>query len=294
MKAQVQSLYYQLQYLQSARKRLQSLDSLYDDFVKAADLRYRTGETGLLEKTTAATRRGELSQQLMTLESEFAMTYSSLKNLMNIREEFTVSGSDDLQPLAPSATFDTSFIANNPSLKLLYQQALVASQNKKLETAQTLPDFKVGYFNQSIIGFQNVDGSEMYFDSRDRFQGFNVGISVPITFFSNTSKIKSLSFQHQSLQKEADNTKLVLQTQLENAFRQYEQNLAQYNYYKSIALSNAEAIINTAKVGFENGEIAYMEYIQALQTATDVQLNYLQSINGLNQSVVNINYLISQ
>jgi cobalt-zinc-cadmium resistance protein CzcA len=274
--------------------RLQSLDSLYDDFVKAADLRYRTGETGLLEKTTAETKRGELTQLLRQHEAEFAVTYASLKTFMNIREEFTVSDSDDLQPLAPAATFDTSFITNNPSLKLLYQNALVANQNKKLETAQTLPDFTVGYFNQSIIGFQNVDGSETYFDSGDRFQGFNVGISVPITFFSNASKIKSLSFQHQSLQKEADNAKLVLQTQLENAFRQYQQNLAQYNYYKSLALSNAETIINTAKVSFEQGEISYIEYIQALQTATDVQLNYLQSVNGLNQSVINISYLINQ
>jgi len=34
--------------------------------------------------------------------------------------------------------------------------------------------------------------------------------------------------------------------------------------------------------------------LQALQTATDVQLNYLQSINLINQSIVNINFLINK
>lgn len=96
------------------------------------------------------------------------------------------------------------------------------------------------------------------------------------------------------MQKEADNGKLVLQNQLQNAFQQYNQNLSQYNYYKSIALPNAEIIISTAKVGFKSGDIGYIEYLQALQTATDVQLNYLQSVNALNQSIVNINFLTNK
>ena len=47
IKAQVQYWFYQLQYLQTAKKQLQSLDSLYNDFVSAATLRYNTGETNL-------------------------------------------------------------------------------------------------------------------------------------------------------------------------------------------------------------------------------------------------------
>ena len=176
---------------------------------------------------------------------------------------------------------------------MLYQKAVIAEQNKKVETAYTLPDFNVGYFNQSLIGTQTVNGTDVFFDGSKRFQGFNVGISIPLTFFSNASKIKSLDFKQQALQKEADNGKLILQTQLQNAFQQYNQNLSQYNYYKSTALPNAEIIISTAKVGFNSGDIGYIEYLQALQTATDVQLNYLQSINQINQSIININFLIN-
>ena len=111
---------------------------------------------------------------------------------------------------------------------------------------------------------------------------------------ASASKIKSLDYKQQALQKEADNGKLILQNQLQNAFQQYNQNLSQYNYYKSTALPNADIIISTAKVGFKSGDIGYIEYLQALQTATDVQLSYLQSVNQINQSIVNINFLINK
>jgi cobalt-zinc-cadmium resistance protein CzcA len=294
IKAQVQYWFYQLQYLQTTKKQLQSLDSLYNDFVSAAALRYKTGETNLLEKTTAETKRGQLSQLLKQNETDFATAYNSLKTLMNTSEDFTITVNENWQPLVLSSSFDTTLIANNPSLKLLYQQAVIAEQNKKLETASTLPDFNVGYFNQSLIGVQNINGADVNFDGSKRFQGFNVGISIPITFFSNASKIKSLNYKQQALQKEADNGKLILQNQLQNAFQQYNQNLSQYNYYKSTALPNAEIIISTAKVGFKSGDIGYIEYLQALQTATDVQLSYLQSVNQINQSIININFIINK
>jgi cobalt-zinc-cadmium resistance protein CzcA len=294
IKAQVQYWFYQLQYLQTTKKQLQDLDSLYNDFVNAAALRYKTGETNLLEKTTAETKRGQLSQLLKQNETDFATAYNSLKTLMNTSEDFTITVNENWQPLVLSSSFDTTLIANNPSLKVLYQQSVIAEQNKKLETASTLPDFNVGYFNQSLIGVQNINGADVNFDGSKRFQGFNVGISIPITFFSNTSKIKSLDYKQQALQKEADNGKLILQNQLQNAFQQYNQNLSQYNYYKSTALPNADIIISTAKVGFKSGDIGYIEYLQALQTATDVQLSYLQSVNQINQSIVNINFLINK
>ncbi len=294
IKAQVQYWFYQLLYLQNAKKQLQSLDSLYNDFVKAAGIRYNSGETNILEKTTAETKRGQLLQLLKQNETEAVIAYASLKNLMNTHEDFTVSASGEFQPLTISGSFDTTLVANNPSLKVLYQQAVIAEQNKKLESASVLPDFNVGYFNQSLIGTQTVNGADVYFDGSKRFQGFNVGISVPLTFFSNSAKIKSLEFRRQALQKEADNGRLSLQTQLQNAFQQYTQNLSQYNYYKSTALPNTDIIIRSANVSYKSGDIGYIEYIQALQTSAEVQLDYLQAVNQINQSIININFLINK
>ncbi|MGB4819049.1 MAG: efflux RND transporter permease subunit, partial [Saprospiraceae bacterium] len=294
IKAQVRYWYDQLQYLQNIKTQLQSLDSMYNDFVSAAALRYNTGATNLLEKTTVETKRGQISLLLKQNETDFAMAYNSLKTYMNTSEEFIIDNGKNYQPLALMSSFDTTSMGNNASLKVLYQQAIIAAQNKKLENASTLPDVNVGYFNQSLIGVQTINGAEVNFESSKRFQGFNVGISIPITFVSNSAKLKSLDFKQQALQKEAENGKIKLQNQLQNAFYQYNQHLSQYNYYKLTALPNADIIISTAKVGFKSGEIGYIEYLQALQTATDVQLNYLQTINQINQSIININFILNK
>lgn len=129
--ARVKMYFCQLLYLQQTKTELQKLDSLYFHFVKAATLRYTTGETNLLEKTTAETKRGELQFMLSQNETDIAAAYASLKMLLNTKENFTVSISENFQPLSLIASFDTSLIANNPSLKLMYQQALIAEHDKK-------------------------------------------------------------------------------------------------------------------------------------------------------------------
>jgi len=291
IKAQVSALFYKLLYLQNARIQLISLDSFYQDFVLASTLRYKTGETSLLEKTSAESKAGQLSLVLRRNQLDLATTYNSLKALMSIEKDFDIASNGNFEPLALSKSFDTALIAGNSSLKVFYHQALIAEQNSKLETASLLPDFNIGYFNQSLIGIQNIDGTEMYFDGSKRFQGINLGFTVPLNFFSSRAKVKSLDLKRDALFKEAENEKLVIQAQLKNAFEQYYQNYTEYNYYKKTALPNAKIIINSAKAGFRSGEIGYQEYLLALQTATEVQLNYLQSINQINQTITYINFL---
>ena len=74
-------LYFQLQYLENAREKLKQLDSLYGDFAKVAGLRFSSGETNLLEKTTAEAKRNEISMLFKQVEAEFLSTYSSLKTI---------------------------------------------------------------------------------------------------------------------------------------------------------------------------------------------------------------------
>jgi len=47
-------------YLNAKQKLLVSQDSVFEDLVRATALRYRTGESRLLEKTTAETQRNEV------------------------------------------------------------------------------------------------------------------------------------------------------------------------------------------------------------------------------------------
>jgi cobalt-zinc-cadmium resistance protein CzcA len=51
---------------------------------------------------------------------------------MNTSEDFTITVNENFNRFILSNSFDTTLIANNPSLKVLYQQAVIAEQNKKV------------------------------------------------------------------------------------------------------------------------------------------------------------------
>ena len=189
---------------------------------------------------------------------------------------------------------DSSLLNENPQLKLIFQEALIAEKTKQVESANVLPEFSIGYNNQSIIGFQNENGSEVYYDSDKRFTGFNFGVNIPLTFFSSSSRIKSYKFRQQSLVKEAEKMKTDIVVHFQNALNKYEQSRSVYSYYRSTGLNNSDVVINTANVGLKSGEIGYIEYLNALQTAIDIQLAYLNAVNQMNQSVINLNYLLNK
>lgn len=231
---------------------------------------------------------------LLQNESDKKAAYTSLKALLNTKDELEVEEPQKYTPLSIEGSVDTALVNENPSLKRLYQEAVIVQKNKKLELAQTFPDISIGYFNQSLMGVQTIDGQDVYFDKSKRFTGINVGVTIPLTFFSNAARVKALDYEQQAAQKTADNGRIQLQKELQNAFRQYNFSMAQYTYYQGTALPNAETILGTLRTAFNSGAISYVEYLQGLQTATEVQLSYLQVVDQVNQSVIQIQYLINK
>jgi len=294
LKNQVRTYYYQIQYLLHNQKQLSRLDSLYNDFIKIAELRYKTGDTKKVEISTARAKQGEIHLLLKQNEVYLVNAYQSLQASMNTDESFEVSNDEEFKPLQVSALLDSSDVAGHPAIKALFQEILIAEQAKEVERAQSLPNFTIGYVNQSLIGFQTINGQEKYFNSANRFSSVNIGVAIPLTFGATKARIKSLDYQKQAAQANAQQQQILLQTQLQNATQQYRQDLQQFNYYQQQALLNADDIVSAAQLGYQAGDISYVEYLYALQTNTDIQLGYLKSIQQVNQSAINIYSLINQ
>lgn len=293
LKKQVRTYYYQLCYLDNNSLILSSLDSIYSDFIRVAKLRYKTGDIGRIEVSTAVTKQREINLLFQQNEVFRENAYQTLKNLMNIQEDFIIEPKPDYEPLLLTSFMDSSAVKNHPSIELLYQEAKVAEQNKKLERVNSLPDFTLGYNNVSLIGTHTKNGVDRFYDRSQRFSFVDVGVTIPI-FTATKAKTQSLDYQKKSLELSAQWQQQKLETELTNALKQYKQHVAQYSYFKEQALPNADEIINAAKLGYSTGEISYVEYLFALQTTTDIQLNYLKSIQQINETVVLIHSLISK
>ncbi|WP_292010437.1 CusA/CzcA family heavy metal efflux RND transporter [Chryseobacterium sp.] len=291
---QVRSYFYQIEYLQYNQTKLQYLDSLYGDFIKIATIRFKAGDIKKIEINTAETQKGEINLLLQQNQVYLNNAYQNLKLILNTDEDISVPISNDYEPLKLEYLFDTNTVSNHPMVKLLKQNIEVLEQNKKVEKAQGLPDFSLGYTNQSLIGFQTVNGQERYFGVGNRFNYVNVGVSIPLTFGATKARIQSLEYQKQMEESNMQYQQQQLNTQLQNSMNQYQQDFEQYQYYLNQAIPNASSIVKAAQLGYKTGDISYVEYLFALQTATDIELKYLRSIQEVNQTVVTINSLINR
>jgi cobalt-zinc-cadmium resistance protein CzcA len=76
------------------------LDSLYNDFIKVAELRYKTGDTKKVEISTAQAKQGEINLLLKQNECISINAYQNLQALMNTKEPFEVSNDHTFQAFA--------------------------------------------------------------------------------------------------------------------------------------------------------------------------------------------------
>jgi len=291
---QVRTYYYQIEYLQYNRLKLKSLDSLYQDFIRIATVRFKAGDIKKIEINTAETQKGEISLLLNQNEVYLKNAYNSLRILLNISENVEVPLNRNYEPLKAEQVLDSTAVKGNPAIRSFYQEMEIAEKNKKVERSQGLPEFSIGYTNQSLTGFHTRNGQEQFYNSGDRFHAVTLGVAIPLTFGATKARIQSLEYQKQAAEANARFQEKQLFTRLKNAWSQYEQDVLQYDYYIRQAVPNAEKIVKAAQLGYKTGEISYVEYLFALRTATDLQLKYLESIQQVNQSVILINSIINK
>jgi cobalt-zinc-cadmium resistance protein CzcA len=185
-----------------------------------------------------------------------------------------------------------SSIVKNPLLAYQKQQIVIADKNINLEKSRSGPDFTVGYFNQSIIGVQNVNGQDRNFSGSNRFQGVQAGISLPLFFKPYAARIKAAKIDKQVSESQYSLFQTNLQSQYQQAYQDVIKNARSIEYYEKSALPNTNLILKQGQIAFRSGDIGYIEFAQALRTYSEIRFNYLQAINQYNQSVYTLQYLI--
>lgn len=285
----VKTTWYQLIYLKALEQQLQQQDTVYSSFLRAAELRYKTGETKLLEQTTAATALAEHRNEMRKNEADIIVVRTELQRLLNDTAQIDIAP-ERIAKLLPGLSMQDS-LANNPFVKAGQQQITVSNKLVDVEKAKRRPDFSVGYFNQSIIGYQNVDGTEKYYDAGRRFQGVQAGISVPVFGKSYTARIKAAKVEIQDAENNYRLLQHNLQAQYKQAMQEYEKDRRSLEYYEKTALPNAQLMLQQGLKSFRSGEVGYVEYLQAIKTGNELQLNYLEQLNRYNQSVIRLLWL---
>lgn len=285
----VKQAYYQLAYAYSLKKLLVQQDSLFEEFARAASFRYRAGETKLLEQTTAEAQRNEAKNRLRQNESDIIVLRTQLKSLLNSGVVPDIEQKELTQLLLPFKS-DTSLISSNPSLALARQQIEVTKSERKVQAAKAAPDLVVGFFSQTLVGTDNPETGQVA-NSRDRFTGFQVGVSLPIWYRPQQGRIRAAEYNRLAAESNYTSQQLNLKSQLEQAIKTFEKNQRSLEYYQTSALPNADLILKQSQAGFRGGDIGYTEFLIGVRNAISIREDYLETLHEYNQSIIFIEFL---
>jgi len=286
---QVKQVYFQLAFAKARHLLLLRQDSIYEGFMKAASARYRTGETYLLEQTTAQSQRNEVTMQLQQNQAEIFRLQSQLKTLTQAQDMADIS-SLELTPIRIDDEPDTTSYKESPSFALANQQVEVAHREKKFQAAKAAPDLHIGFFSQTLTGAIDLETGRLA-SSSERFAGFTVGLSIPLWFAPHDGRVRSAELARRASESNLDYYEQSLQNQLQQASQLLQVHKNNLDYYLRSSLPNADLILKQAQVAFQQGEIGYPEYLLGIRNAISIKENYLRTLNDYNQSVIYIQYL---
>lgn len=292
LKRDIRQTWYQLVYLREKEKLLLYQDTIYGRFLHAATIRYETEATTYLEKATAETRVMEIQNGLNVIASDISIQEKQLRILLNDTSELSFAPTPLDERFLVNIQ-DSTQLSSNPMLAYTKQQIDIAGAEKAVQSAKMLPGLSVGYFNQSLIGSEISTNGDIATGS-NRFSGVQVGISIPLFYGSYKASIKSAKLKEHMAQTNADYYQTVLQGQYEQQLQEVIKYKGSLNYYSDKAVPQANLIIGNAQKSFENGAIGYVEYFQNLNQGLELKFNYLNTLNGYNQAIINLEYLIGQ
>jgi heavy metal efflux system protein len=289
LKKQVAQVFYSIIYMEEKKQLLQYSDSLYTAFYKKAELRLAKGETNLLEKASAETQLGQIRLQLSQLQQDADILQMQFQYLLNTTATFTpVTKAYKMETTSIS---DTAMLSKHPYLKAILQQQQTADAVVQLEKSKLLPEMSLGYTNMSIQG-TGAD-NKLYTSSR-RFSSVQVGVGIPIFARAQKEKINSAMFNRQVAESNYTVGLQTLQNEYQTALAQYNKQQQAVQYFESKALKNAALITATANQQLAGGTINYLDWVQLIHQATNVKNHYIEAVNSLNLSVIQLHYLISK
>jgi cobalt-zinc-cadmium resistance protein CzcA len=192
------------------------------------------------------------------------------------------------------SVFDSVAVTQNPSLGYMQQQVDITQNEKKIERSRLLPDLNIGYFSQTMQGNQEVNGIARTFGPDDRFTGIQAGIAVPLWFVPYTSRTKAAKINENIAKINAEAYQKSLTGSYRSLLDEYSKYLVSVNYYEQQAIPEADIIIEQSDLSYKAGAMDYIDYILNLNRALDIRQNYLDALNNLNQTIINIEFIIGK
>lgn len=287
--ADAERAYDRVVYLSAMLHLLDAEDSVLQRSMATSALREQTGEGTRLERITAEARRAEIMARRLRYDAEYRSAMADLA-LACGTTDVLVPADTMLAPLdLPRDTVMSDALSN-----ALMRRADAADADRSAARAAWWPDITLGYFDQSLQGTQVVNGTEVTYTAADRFNGFTVGLQLPLWFLPTSARANDAAlraaFERERTQWQRSEITLRaqrLRDELQAARRMLD-------HYRTTALPAAELLAQQARLAWDAGDVDADTYLHALLRSLDVRTAALDAVHHYNLRVIDLITLLGQ
>ena len=277
LKKEISLCYYEIQNLKARQSLYKSVDSLYTFLLRNAEARYGKGDFSQLDLLNIKARQQQSKLNMNSAGYSIQNSLQKLKTLMNVSEDFSMASQIEL--IVP----EEKDIESNPAVQLLKLQGASSEAVLKIEKNKMLPDFRVNYFT----GTNNYNNSGYY-------NGFQVGMAVPLFFGSQKSRIQSSKISLSVQQLLTENEIMSLKNKI-SGYKIEELRFREgIDFYNTSGKQLHDEILRTALKSLQSGEIDLFKFTNSFENAVQITLNYLDNVLQYNTILLEQMYLSNQ
>jgi cobalt-zinc-cadmium resistance protein CzcA len=281
LKKEVSDIFYRILTLQEKKKIIVYISRLYNSFADKANLRLKKGEANIMEESTAEIQKEQAEIQLNMLENDLNTARLQLQLLLQSEVQY--------QPVSdkPTMTIDLQIsqeiIRKHPELEYLNQQIAISEAEAQLERSRLLPDVLVGYTNQSMKNINN-----------NRFNTVQIGVGIPLFTKGQRALAKAAKAKVAISENQYQRKEMELKTRFSQQMNNYTSQMKIVENYEQKQLPKSETLLKAAEKQMEAGEIDYLNWVILTNQAVKTKVDYIDSIEKLNETASELNFLLSK
>lgn len=282
LRGQIAETYYRLAFEQERVRLLSMQDSVLTRYRHLADQRLAVGETRRLEVLTAERLQRENQMNLAAAQSQQETTRLELASLLGTN--LSVVPASEYAP-ANYAPSDYNF-ALSPEGRYANDRIRAAERAVSVARSGYAPSLSLSLRHQLVLS-----SWDPYHQKRSRFadgnfMGFEVGIGIPLFFGATKARVKAARESRDIAQLEMQQEQQLRQRDYTTALSRLRAAQLRLDYYTTEGEQKADELVRLGTLEYEQGEIGYVEYVDALQESIDLRLKRAEAINDYNQAVV--------
>ena len=243
--------------------------ALAQEFVDKAEFRHEVGEAPAIERVRTRVELARAQNDLRSAESAFESAKARLNTVLGRPPDAEIITSDSLV----YESFDLSLtdikqhaLDNHPRLHEASARVGVAANLRKLAWGTLLPALEISGFQQNIEG--NPD-----------FYGFQIGFSVPLWFaFRQRGEIQHANASLAAQESHRVQARLQLLADVETAYASFGATASQLKNFEKTLLTQADEVYRIALRSYEEGEVGYLQLLEAQQTLIEVRQGHIEAL----------------